>query len=191
MSTGDDPQNLADKLKPAVMVLRLIVVALILGVLAFASAAFFIRQTGEKTPADAPLEFLTWMALGAAAMALVASWALPVAIVKKARRAIASGTYPALRGNTSGSPFAWLSELGDAGKLAAVYLTATIVGVAVLEGAAFVNLVAYLVNGNLANLAAGVAIVLPMAAMIAGASRLAIWILEQLRLMADEKMLGQ
>jgi len=190
MSTAERPDDLVDKLKPVVMPLRIIVATLIAGVLSFAAVALFIRQNGNMQ-ADPALDFMTWMALAAAVAALVVSWLLPMAIVKNARRAIAGGSYPAPAPNTPGSPFAALSELGDAGKLAVAYQTSTIVGAAVLEGAAFMNIVTYLVNGSLTSLVVGVCIVLPIAAMFPSAPRVANWIDGQLRLMADEKMLSR
>ena len=101
---------------------QIIAGALIMGVLTFACVAFFVAK-GE--PAQSPM--LALVGAGMAAMAVVVRFIVPTIIVNGAK--------------------ARLKEVADADlmiQLAGIYQTKMIVGMAVLEGAAFFNLVAYI-----------------------------------------------
>ena len=103
---------------------QIIAGALIMGVLTFACVAFFISN-GE--PAKSPM--ISLMAAGMAVMMIVIRFVLPTVIVNggKAQLKQASGNEQPL-------------------VLAGLYQTKMIVGMAVLEGAAFFNLVAYIME---------------------------------------------
>ncbi len=101
---------------------RIISGALIMGVVIFACVAFFVAK-GE--PAKSPM--LALIGAGMAMMAVVVRFIVPTIIVNAGK--------------------ARLKEASDAdqmSQLAGLYQTKMIVGMAVLEGAAFFNLVAYI-----------------------------------------------
>lgn len=77
----------------------------------------------------------------------------------------------------------------DAGKLAQVYQTTTIVGCALLESAAFLALLAYLLEGQQVSLAVAGAMLLGVAAHLPIGGRLASWVERQLKLSDEEQQL--
>lgn len=179
--------NLVDKLKPAVMVLRIIVVALASGVMLFVAVAMWMRLSRPQ-PAAADAEMLTMLAIGLAPLALIASRIVPAILVRNARRQIAAGHDPS---PSKEGPRAPLSELGDAGALAGVYQTKTIISAALLEGAAFFSATAYMLEGNQIALGLSLGFAGVILTMFPSASRVAEWIAGQRRLMGEEKLLGR
>ena len=106
---------------------QIIAGALIMGVVIFACVAFFIAK-GE--PAKSPV--IALMGAGMAVMMIVVRFIMPTVIVNGAK--------------------ARLKEAADADRmtqLAGLYQTKMIVGMAVLEGAAFFNLIAYITERQL------------------------------------------
>jgi|GEM_PF-3063910 len=98
--------------------------ALIQGVVIFAGVAYFI---GKGQPAQSPM--ISFIGAGTAAMMVVMRFILPTIIVNGAK--------------------AKLKEASDSDlmpQLANLYVTKTVVGMAVLEAGAFFNLVAYIVE---------------------------------------------
>jgi hypothetical protein len=139
---------------------QIIVGALAMGVWLFAGAVFFIgADLQDKGQPAAPI--LTYLAAGAAVVAVVAWGVVPGMVAGRMRDAIVAGTGDQL----TLKPFA-AGELGDVGPLAGVYQGRVIVGAAILEGAAFFNLVTYMLEGQVINLAvAGVLVVVMLCAM--------------------------
>jgi hypothetical protein len=140
-------QYLARVIRP----MQIIVAALAAGVLAFMVVALLVR--GSREPAQANLVYI---ALAFSLIALVAWAILPNLMTNQARRQIAERSNPP-RGTTAPS-----ADVGEVGHLAAVYQTRLIIGAAILEGAAFFNLVAYLVEGHALGLAAAVVLLVMM-----------------------------
>ncbi len=98
--------------------------ALIQGVLIFAVVAYFI---GKGEPVQPPM--ISFIGAGTAVMMVVMRFILPTIIVNGAK--------------------VKLKEAGDSdlmSQLASLYVTKTVVGMAVLEAGAFLNLVAYIVE---------------------------------------------
>ena len=175
-----------EKIKPVVLTLRIIVGAMACGVLAFVGVALVTRIGGNGPPNES-LELLVPLAVGAAPLAYAISWLLPGLLAKNARRKIADGTFPSPQ--SPNAPLPALAQLGMPGQLASVYQTNTIIALALLEGAAFLNVTAYLLSGSWIALGAGVALVLFMLAQFPTTSRLVDWIGEQQRLVEAEKLL--
>ena len=73
-----------------------------------------------------------------------------------------------------------------AGKLALLYQQATIVGCALLEGAGFFALVAYMIAGHLAALIVAVVMLIGIAMHVPLGERLSLWVEFQLRAMEEE-----
>lgn len=104
---------------------QIIAGALIMGVVIFACMAFFIANIANDEPVESPV--LAMIVAGMAVMAVVVRFIVPTIIVNGAK--------------------ARLKKAVDADRmaqLAGLYLIKMIVGMALLEGAAITNLVAYI-----------------------------------------------
>jgi hypothetical protein len=194
MRDANSANDLVQRLKPAIMTLRIIVVALATGVVAFAVTAIVIRVQQAVAPANDTAELLTTLGIVAAPVAFLLSRFVPGLIVATSRRQIASGQYgsPAESNpHQTGGPQSSLRQLGDDGKLFTVYQTKTIISAALLEGAAFLNIVAYLLGGSPIALGLGLLLALAIVALFPRNSRVVEWIEGQRRLMAEEKLLAR
>src|SRR5262249_26537705 len=123
---------------------RIIIVALALGVLMFLGIAVFMRQDNPAPVPDLPI--LTYVALAVAAIQTVLQGILPGLVAGGMRRQLAAGKWPPPRPGWSVPP-------DDRGKLCSLYVTRLILGAALLEGAAFLLLIAYLLEGSVLTLA--------------------------------------
>jgi hypothetical protein len=170
-------------LKKMVRVLQIIFAALVMGVCMFLGVVLLLEidLPGEVLP-DQP--FLTYFAAGTAALAIVAWGVVPGMIAGRVRDMIACGKVP-----TSAFCQERAAELGDVGALGAAYQARAITGAAILEGAAFFNLVAYMIEAQPINVAAAVVLVVVMLAAIPTYGRAEAWVdhelttIEQLRQM--------
>jgi hypothetical protein len=187
MNARNPGTGLATALQPVARTLQIIVVALCIGALSFTGIAVLLRMTGNMQGGSAN-EILTPIAICGAVLAFFASWTLPAIAIKRGRRNIAKGRY-SLPQAPGGPLHHSLANLGDAGLLYMVYQTKTIIAAALLEGAAFFNNIAYMLEGNLITLIAALLLVAAVAAMFPSATRIADWIESQLRLMREEKLL--
>jgi hypothetical protein len=132
--------------------------AMLIGVVAFAVMALFVLP---KAAADQT--FISYVAVGAGALAIVASNLLPVLIGRQlATQALSAEDLSASTEET-------------AGKLALAYQTKFIVGMALLEGAAFFALVAFLLEGQQFTLMSAAALWLLMLVRFPSMSRVASW----------------
>ena len=144
MSMSNSSGDLAIAFKPAARVMQIIVGAMFIGVVAFLCVTIFIRSSGGPPQADRS-QLLTFVGIGMALAALAADWIVPSAIVKQARSKLAQGTFE----SAPEAPYQKLiNGLGDAGGLCGVYQTKIIIGAALWEGASFVNLTAFLLEGG-------------------------------------------
>jgi hypothetical protein len=163
--------------------LQIIVGALAMGVWMFAGVVLLldIDLQDEGQPVE---PFLAYLAAGAAIVAIVAWGIAPGMIASRMREAIVAGKGDQL----TLKPYA-TDDLGDAGPLGGVYQVRAIIGAAILEGAAFFNLMAYMLEGQLINLAAAGVLVLIMLCAIPTYGRVESWVqnelttIEQLRQM--------
>ncbi len=194
MRDASSTNDLTERLKPAIMTLRIIVMALTTGVVAFAITAILIRRQQAAAPADDVAGLLTTLGIAAAPVAFLLSRFLPGIFVAKARGQIASGQIglPSESNSreTSG-PQSSLGQLGDDEKLFTVYQTRTIISAALLDGVAFLNIVAFLSGGSLIALGLGLLLALAIVAQFPRVSRVVEWIEAQRRLMAEEKLLAR
>jgi hypothetical protein len=173
-STRDS--DLVEKLRPNVLTLRIIVAALATGVLVFAAVAMVIRAGGNMQPRAANLELITIMAIAWTPVGLILSRLVPALMSKTARANIVSGAGLA----ASNSQFDLLTNQ---------YLTNSIIAAALLEGAAFFNLVGYLLEGHPATLGLGIGLALVILSLFPSAPRMTHWIEQQARIIAEEKSL--
>lgn len=146
MSAGPRPNDAA--ITQAALICKIIASALIGGVLAFAAVAIVIRR-GQ--PAEGTL--ISFIGAGGAAAMVVA-------------RQVVLGLM------STASAKAGTSHAGAIG----LYVTRLIIGYAVLEGAAFFNLIAYLLEGNWWSLAIAAALVALMLAAYPTRARIRQWV---------------
>ncbi len=178
-------ENLAHKLRPNVLTLRIILGALATGVLVFAAIALVLRAGGGMPARGDGFDLLSVMAMGWTPLGLIASRVVPMLIVRNARAKIAAGTYlPGHQGASSPS------ASSESDVLIGLYQSNAIIAAALLEGSAFYCLVAYLLEGNPISLGLGFGLALVILLMMPSSQRMADWIEQQLRWIAEEKATG-
>ena len=116
---------------------------------------------------------------------LVARVIVPVQIISAARHRIAKGTWHPPQLTQAAEKF--LERTGDAGKLSMVYMMRTVVAAALLEGAAFTSIVAYMLEGSTVALGLAVALVAGILLHFPTAPRVAGWIEVQMRRVEEER----
>jgi hypothetical protein len=159
-------------------VMRVIVAALVSGVLVFVGIVHF-GELGPAVPlAPLPQVGLPVMTTSAAVfflMAVMMAFVIPAVMTRTARRQVAR--------NTSLMPGA-----SDAEKLLNVYQSRTILGCAFLEGAGFFGTVAAMLEGHWAGMAvAGAAVALMVVLFFPTHGRVASWLATQLDALAQER----
>lgn len=161
-------------LKKTVRTLQIIVAALVMGVCMFLSVVllFEIDLQGEEVPAQ---PFLAYFAVGTAGLAIVAWGLVPGMVAGRVRDMIISNEL-----GTSTFCQDRAAELGDVGAVASAYQVRVIVGAAILEAAAFFNLVAYMINGETINVAAAVVLAVVMLGAIPTYGRAEAWVEQEL-----------
>jgi hypothetical protein len=123
---------------------RTISAALIGGVFVFLAIVLFVVKSDP--PQGSPL--LTCIGLGFGALALVFAFIVPVFVGGTIKRALVDGRRVELPAQYKAP-----AEVGIIGNLLFLFQTRLIVGYAILEGAAFFNLVAYMLERQDVNLA--------------------------------------
>jgi hypothetical protein len=117
--------------------MRIISAALISGVIVFLVVVLFVIK-GDRQPGS-PL--LTYIGLAFGALALVFAFIVPGLIGSSIRQALIDGKRVDLPAQFKANP-----EVGIVGNLLFLFQTRLIIGYAILEGAAFFNLVAYMIE---------------------------------------------
>jgi len=158
----------------ATRVMQIIVAALILGVLFFFAIVVGLHAGGER-PGAGQQVLITYVGVLAALGAVAMSMVIPGLIASQMRQAVVSGHPPRWQSNVGNA-----AEIGDAGPLAAVYQTRMIIRCSLLEGAAFVNLVAYMLERQ--SLSVGIVVVLLalLAVQLPTRSRVVDWVESEL-----------
>lgn len=150
-----------------VRVMQIIVAAMALGIVSFMGITIFIRLSQQQAPPEMPV--LTYIALGYTPIALVLQAILP-GMMAAAR----SQTPERLEGLAGKG-----DEVPDVGSLCATYQTLLIISMAIIEGAAFLALIAYLVDGNVLTLGAALVLLAVLLAKFPTVSRVERWIEER------------
>jgi len=159
-------------------VCQIVVVALCMGIVAF--AVVVVLMGNDR--ADAEAGVLTFIAIGMAVGCGGMSLVVPRGVVIAQRRKIVHGTWQ-MQGREADVP------VTDAGKLASVYVTKTIVGCALLEGPCFFALFAFMSEGHLINPVVATLLLLGLLSQFPTSGRVADWVNDQLRLVAEERQL--
>lgn len=160
-------------LKTTVRTQQIIVGALAAGVWMFLAVALVLFLGEPKNEGDEP--FLSYLGIGFAVLALVAWGIVPEMIGRRMRELIVAGKADRLTPKPIGS-----SDLGDVGPLGGIYQLRVILGAAILEGAAFLNLVAYMIEQQMFNVAVAGALAAVIMASIPTYVRLENWVQSEL-----------
>lgn len=169
-----------EPLLQTVRTLKIILAAMCMGLLTFTGVVLFIKPLG---PVD-NLAPIVLAALGFAALMLLARAAVPRLVVNGQVAAIARRDDREAEVVESD---AWRSQRKQ---LAAAYMTASIVAGALLEGAGFFNLVAYMLEGNPLNLGAAAVMIAVILSGMPSLHRVAEWIDRQQQGIRDLQSLG-
>jgi hypothetical protein len=161
-------------------VMQILMAALILGCLVFLGIVLTLRQAGNAQNPNPPL--LTYMGAGFALLMLVLSLVVPYVTVATSRKQMAHAKSPLPP--SSGS----MHGRTDAGHLCVLYHSQLIVGAAMLEGATFFCLIAYLVEGELTSLVAAGVLMLFLLARFPTRTRLENFLIEHGELLRQERM---
>lgn len=153
------PQEELPDLKPLLFPMRIVLYALMLGVFVFGGVAVYLVNFAGKGPLAPMNHLLSWVAVGIAAVVVPMQAIIPGTIVAAARQRLARTT-----------------ELAEISGLIAAYRSKLIVGAALCEGAAFMALQAYLLEGDVLLLPLAALFVLLIAARVPTAPGLASWL---------------
>jgi hypothetical protein len=172
----------SDEPLPQLTTMRIIAGALLSGVTIFLAIVLYLVLVendghGLNPPVDLP--FLSVASLVLLLMEAPLSFIVPANITRKAVQQIAQGTWLGPQGT---DPSAFPT---DAAKLLAVYQTAMIVGLAMLEGAAFFGCIAYLVEGHAVGLGVVILAVLLQILRFPTESRVRAWLEQQAEMLAQ------
>ena len=148
------------------MTMRVIIAALVSGVVMFFVVVLVLRG---NQPAGQPM--IAYVAAGVALMSFAASLFVPQVMVVPVRQSIAAGNAPSEASVPEG--------VGDVGRLGALYQTRVIIAGALLEGAAFFNTIAYLLEGQMLTLLVTIALILAILSQFPTAARVENWVVNQ------------
>jgi hypothetical protein len=166
MSQVDDEAVLAIRVRT----MQIIVAALAGSVVIFLVIVLFVRPLDQPPkPLDQQVATL-YFGIPYLVAILFAHFVVPGIIVSSARRRVARGNLPSYLAPPGAPP------QGETQLLCGVYQVSLILGAALLEGAAFFALVAYLLEGNPWSLAAAGLLVLGLLLKIPTRSRLQNWV---------------
>jgi hypothetical protein len=183
MSRGDD---LREELAGQIRVLQIIAAAITLGPLAFLGYVLSMPPPGPPAAGAGNLS-LTYIACGAAAVAVIAWLVVPSLVLRSQCRQIAAGQWPP--SGSGGDSIA--APMSDAGKLCAAYTVRTIVAIALLEGAAFFAIVAYQQEREPLALGAAILLTVMIAAHLPTPGRVAAWVEGQLQQLDEDRQAEQ
>ncbi len=140
-----------------VRVTQIITIALAMSCAAFLAVAIVLR-TGDDAKPKPEMPMLTYAAIGVAAMCIIGRFVVPSVVVVSGRRAIVRETAAA---NETAKTTASSDPPADSvSRLYTLFQAKTIVAGALLEGPAFLAIVAYWIEGSVVGLVvAGVLIV--------------------------------
>jgi hypothetical protein len=177
--------NNSDQLDQPIRTMRIILAALIAGVLFFMGFVLFQRQTGNQPPAP-EVPVITFIALANAFVILIVSFILPSLFAASLRRGLAMRPgEPKARGTTAGV------DASDTVRLCMIWTTRTIIRAALLEGGAFFLLIAYLVEGMEVSIIVAAVFLAGLAWLFPKRAGVDSWIEQQRYLLAEERTIGK
>jgi len=174
-----DPQR--EFVRRVAQTLQIIVGAMAAGVIMFLGVTIFLASQKVEVPPPA-VPVVTYAAIGMTIVSVVAWLFVPGIASGNMRKALVEGRAKDW-GLVKNLPNA--AEVGDIAPLAAVYQTRTIISVAVLEGAAFLAIMAYMLEHQVISLCLAVALLLLILSQIPSKSKVESW-LESERIAIDQ-----
>ena len=163
-------------------IMRILVLAMALGVFIFLVIAGIVRHQAADQPAvDMPM--ITFFALGFGGLQLVLQAVIPGLIATNLRRQLAAGKWPPARMGQA-------VPADDFGKLCLLYQTRLIIGAALAEGAALFLVMAYLIEGQLVALAGAAVMLVLVLTRFPTRPGLEGWLSDQQELLRQERMAG-
>lgn len=175
-------------LKGPIRIMQIIVGALVTGPLVFLIFALVTRGGAAKPREGASIA--TYAAIGLAVCAITARMIVPDLVTAAARKKIASGNWQ-VGGEDGGSDRTndFFQQTGDAGKLCIVFQTRLIIGSALLEGSAFLAILAFLFEGLIFALLLACLLLMGILLGFPTASVVEHWIDGQLQLLKEDRRL--
>ena len=165
--------------------LQVIICALVMGTLTFHVVAFVIRATDDGQTPDAGLPLLTLVAFLVAAVSVAMQFIVPNIVTTNVLRQSKSSAARSGTDQPSRS-----SDNIDRERLGQAFMAQTIIAGALLEGAAFMSLIAYLIQGNLLCVLLAVLLVMGIAVRFPTTSKVAAWIEAKHRRLEEERLLA-
>lgn len=162
-----------------VRTMQIVVLAMAAGVTVFGVVTVVVNANAPAGGNRAET-LIAYLAAALAGVAIVASIVVPAILANAARQRIITGKPPARTFSFSFPP-----EIGEIGPLAAAYQTRLIVASAILEGAAFFNLIAYVIAGQTFNLVAAAVMLVALLSLLPTRARLEDWIENQLTIITQ------
>jgi len=171
--SSQDEAALAGRLRS----MQIIVLALSMGVISFLAIAIGMRATNAMPPrAGDPI--ITYVGLAVGCMQVVLAQFIPNMIAEQQRKKLGQGTMP--EGATDEMTALW-----------GIYAVRMLIGAALLEGACFFLLIAYLVEGQrVAPLMAGTLLVMLIFRMPTR-GRVEAWVERQRERLLEERTMGR
>ena len=173
-----------EAIRAGIRQLRIVILALLVGVLGFTAFVGYRAATGAGGLMDEPSEVpLTPLLVGIAVVQAILFGVVRSGMLARARKRIAEGTWnpqnPWARatGPLSNASFA---QAGDQGRVFQAWMGATLVGCAGLEGAALLCLVGALLEGSSLGLVAGGGVALLLAFQIPTNTGVDRWLQDQM-----------
>ena len=151
---------------------QIIVSALCAGIVFFAIFLLFFYEV-KKGPAG----IITYLSLGFAGLETIMCLIVPRVMVVAHRAQVAAGLWSAPGPSKIAT---------DAGKVAQIYQVTTIVGCALLEGAAFFALIAYMLEGNIVAMAVAGLMLIGVTMHFPMTDKVRVWVENQLRIVHEE-----
>jgi hypothetical protein len=169
-----------------VLTIQIINGAMFAGVTMFLLIVLFLRSSGKDgLLSSKPLSLAAPITLFGIVLAIgcpILASVVPGLVVRNARRAIASGTWRPPQGNGQPGP----APATDAGRFLALYTTQRIIALALLEAAAFFNLIAFMIEGQGLSLLLSVVLLGCLLLGFPTPGRVVQWVDHQLELMRME-----
>jgi hypothetical protein len=167
--------------------LQIVCGALITGCLTFTVVALGLVSSGSM-PEVGTAPLLSYIGAGFAFALVVSRTVVPEMITARGRRAIAEGTWDQWQNRAVASDprnVELIERTGDAGRLMGLYATRSIIGMAILEGGCFMNLVFFLVEQQYLPLGVAGALLAILVMGFPTHDRTVTWIEQQLRDMGE------
>jgi hypothetical protein len=170
MASPDDLDPFALPLRTG----RILIAAMVLGATTFLGITLVLRNAGNMPPPP-PLPIVSYVGIGFALTILVAYAVVPNQIAATARKQLPrearSGQVPVAR-------------------LTGLYLTRLIIAAALLESIVFMELIAYLLEGQLFSLGLGAVFLIGLALQFPSRGRVEQWIERQHEILNQERFAG-